>query len=104
MPGLGDKTQHTLDELVQNSGQSGSQQAQWSELEFLRQQTIALQEASAAAKETAEHTKRNATYMLCSVIALALAVHSAYGPNHRAECREVMGKFVGMAIPFSLIV
>ena len=64
MPGLGDKTQHTLDELVQNSGQSGSQQAQCSELEFLRRQTIALQEASAAAKETAEHTKRNATYML----------------------------------------
>ena len=38
--------------------------------EFLRRQTIAQQEASAASVQTAEFTRRNARYMLWSVIAL----------------------------------
>ena len=40
---------------------------------YLCRQTIAQQEAAQAAKETAIYTRRNALYMLASVIVLTLA-------------------------------
>jgi hypothetical protein len=40
--------------------------------ELTRRQIIAQLEASIAAKETAEQTKRNANYLLCSVSIVAL--------------------------------
>jgi hypothetical protein len=41
--------------------------------EFLRRQTVFQEEATKAAKDTAEYTKRTARFMLCSVIAIAVA-------------------------------
>jgi len=45
--------------------------------EFLRRQTLAQQEAAAAAVETAEFTRRTARYMLWSVVVLALSAIAA---------------------------
>lgn len=41
--------------------------------EFQRRQTQALLDAANAAKETAEHTRRSATYIWLSVLAIAAA-------------------------------
>jgi len=43
------------------------------ELEFMRRQTVAQQEAGEAAKQTAVYTRKSARYMLASVIILALS-------------------------------
>ena len=42
-------------------------------MEFLRRQTVLQEEATEAAKDAAEHTKRNANYMLASVVVLTIA-------------------------------
>jgi hypothetical protein len=41
--------------------------------EFMRRQTVAQQEAAQAAKDTATYTRKNARYMLVSVIVLTLS-------------------------------
>lgn len=43
------------------------------QVEFLRRQTQAEQDASLAAQQTAEYTRQSARYMLWSVIALVLS-------------------------------
>jgi hypothetical protein len=73
MTGPGDLTERSLEELVQHTGQPESQMALWTQLEFLRRQTLIQREAADATKEAAEHAKRNANYMLWSVIVLTLA-------------------------------
>ena len=104
MPGPGDKTQHTLDELVQNRRPVRFSASAMVRIRVSEAANHRATRSISSGEGNRRAHKAHATYMLCSVIALALAVHSAYGPNHRAECREVMGKFAGMAIPFSLIV
>ena len=59
--------------MAADASQPGSQNDKWVQQELVRRQLLAQLEANQAAKETAEHTKRSATYMLWSVIVLAAA-------------------------------
>jgi hypothetical protein len=65
----------SLDEITErlsNASPSGETHAHLM-AELTRRQTIAQIEAAGATKATAEHNRRNANYMLASVIVLVLA-------------------------------
>lgn len=62
-----------LDQLSGRAGQPGSVNAHDVQLEFQRRQTLAQQEAAAAMIATADATKRNARYLLWSVVILAVS-------------------------------
>jgi hypothetical protein len=77
---LQDLTKLTPEQLVDAAGQPGSQQSLWVEFEFMRRQTVAQIEAAeaqeraaSAAEETAVYTRRNAFWMLLSVVVLTLS-------------------------------
>ncbi len=70
-------SEKSLDDLADYmaavGGLSDSENERTVRAEFLRRQTVLQQEATKAAKDTAEYTKRTARYMLWSVIAIAVA-------------------------------
>jgi hypothetical protein len=66
--------------MIDATSDAGTRQNVWIELEFVRRQTIAQQQAAEAqgraatpAEHTATYTRRNALFMLLSVIVLALS-------------------------------
>jgi len=75
MPERRDFANKTLDELAdwKASVSPGTANDQLADAEFTRRQTVLQQEATQAAIESAVYTKRNALYMLLSVIVLALS-------------------------------
>jgi hypothetical protein len=65
----------SLDDLADHMASVGvgSQNDQVARAEFLRRQTLAAGEAAKAAEETAAYTRRNAHYILLSVVVLAVS-------------------------------
>jgi len=73
----------TLDDLADELGiaMSGSPPHTAAMAEFTRREALAQEATAAAAKETAEATRRSARYMLWSVIVLAVASVLSLGWN-----------------------
>lgn len=76
---FGGKSHSEVADFLSHSG-AGSYNAHFAESEFLLRQTelldratVAQEKASEATIETAKHTSRSATYMLISVVVLALS-------------------------------
>lgn len=63
----------SLDDLTDKMAEMGNSNIQTCQAEFLRRQTVLQAEATCATKDTADYTRRNARYMLWSVIVLAIS-------------------------------
>lgn len=68
----------SLEELASQLGQPGSQNSHYVEIEMLRRQTEAQVDASKAQIEAAKYSRKNARYMLWSVIAIFLVALFPY--------------------------
>ena len=67
-----DLTKFTLEELAENTGEAGSQRHVWVQMEMMRRQTL-LQESDQGGSRDRETHTASFTYMLWSVVVLALA-------------------------------